>query len=224
VFAATQKLLAKKRTFTTQQHRTQRGTPLHYHLWHQLIQNSTQCTAIPRVKDCAWQAQTDLLRLYPHVVVQDDRNFLMANIDQLRHQMLTSLSARHSENSVEMAMNLWQSMAIEIMSIIGETGFSSLYARSVYLCRASFPWLAMANANTNSPGEHRFNELREHLESQTLRHAIAANQMLLITFTDLLAKLIGENITISILVSAWGIDATSIEETVPHLEEESGNE
>lgn len=146
----------------------------------------------------------------------------MANSVQLMHHMLTKLIDRHSENNVEMAISLWQSMAIEIMAIIGEAGFNSLYARSLYLSLASFPWLQVSTPPQAS--ESRFSELRLRLESQTLPHAMAANHFLLKTFTDLLAKLIGEKITVSILASAWGSEVSYPIDTTTHLEEEFGNE
>jgi dolichol kinase len=46
--------------------------------------------------------------------------------------------------------------------------------------------------------------LRTHLADQTPAHARAANSLLLTSFTDILASLIGEQLTASILRSAWG--------------------
>ena len=45
------------------------------------------------------------------------------------------------------------------------------------------------------------------LEGQTPVQASEANSLLLITFTDILASLIGEQLTTRILCSAWGNDA-----------------
>ena len=45
------------------------------------------------------------------------------------------------------------------------------------------------------------------LERQTPEHAREANLLLLITFTDILASLIGEQLTTSILRLAWENDA-----------------
>jgi hypothetical protein len=43
-----------------------------------------------------------------------------------------------------------------------------------------------------------------HLADQTPAHARAAHSLLLTTLTDILASLIGEQLTASILRSAWG--------------------
>ncbi len=45
------------------------------------------------------------------------------------------------------------------------------------------------------------------LEVQTPTQISEANSLLLITFTDILASLIGEQLTTTILRSAWGNDA-----------------
>ena len=47
------------------------------------------------------------------------------------------------------------------------------------------------------------------LERQTPEHASEANLLLLITFTDILASLIGERLTTRILRLAWGYDAAN---------------
>ena len=46
------------------------------------------------------------------------------------------------------------------------------------------------------------------LERQTPAQASEANRLLLITFTDILASLIGEQLTTSILRLAWANDAS----------------
>ena len=124
----------------------------------------------------------------------------------LRHQIIKNLMAEHTEKVADAAINLWALMATQIISIVGEGGFNSLYARSVFLTQSTFPWLA---ADPLSPqADHRFAELKMSLEGQTPAQASEANSLLLITFTDILASLIGEQLTTSILRSAWGNDAS----------------
>ena len=122
----------------------------------------------------------------------------------LRHQIIESLTAPHPENAADNAIGLWEQMASQIISIVGEGGFNSLYARSVYLAQASFPWLTAPTPQT----AQRFAELKASLEAQTPAQASAANRLLLITFTDILASLIGDPLTTRILRSAWGNDAS----------------
>lgn len=120
----------------------------------------------------------------------------------LRQQLITSLMAQQPENAADAAMDLWDKLAGEIISVVGEAGFNSLYERSVHLAQPTFPWLPPCPSPPQT--HHRFAELRTRLADQTPAHARAANSLLLTTFTDILASLIGEQLTASILRSAWG--------------------
>lgn len=115
-----------------------------------------------------------------------------------------------TESVADTAVLLWALMAGKIVAIVGESGFNSLYARSIFLAQPTFPWLAAGTRAlpTPPPGDHRFADLKTKLEGQTAADARAANHLLLITFTDILASLIGEELTASILRSAWGSDAS----------------
>ena len=124
----------------------------------------------------------------------------------LRHKIIENLMTPHTEKVADIAIVLWEQMAAKIISIVGEGGFNSLYARSVFLTQPTFPWLA---ANALSPQiDHRFAELKISFEGQTPAQARAANSLLLFTFTNILASLIGEELTTNILRSAWGNDAS----------------
>ena len=59
-----------------------------------------------------------------------------------RHQVIESLTKQQTGNVAEAAVVLWAQMATKIISIVGEGGFHSLYARSVFLTQSDFPWLA----------------------------------------------------------------------------------
>ncbi|MEO6824851.1 MAG: hypothetical protein ABI167_09050 [Nitrosospira sp.] len=124
----------------------------------------------------------------------------MATSDLPRHQLIKHLMAPHGASVADASIVLWERMAAEIISIVGEEGFNSLYARSLFLSHASFPWLA----NPFPKAEHRFAELKTKLEGHAPAPARKANTLLLITFTDVLASLIGESLTTRILHLAWG--------------------
>lgn len=130
----------------------------------------------------------------------------MDTSDLLRHQIITSVTAHHTKNVADVAVRLWEQMATQIISIVGEGGFNSLYARSVFLTRTEFPWLAVG-ALPPQPDE-RFAGLKNSLEGQTPAQASAASCLLLLSFTDILAALIGEQLTTRILRSAWGDGAS----------------
>jgi hypothetical protein len=121
-----------------------------------------------------------------------------------RQQIIASLMAQKPENIADAAMGHWEKLADEIISIVGEAGFNSLYERSVHLAQSTFPWLPPGSSPPQSPHRHRFAELGACLADQTPADARAAHSMLLTLFTDILASLIGEQLTSSILRSAWG--------------------
>jgi len=120
----------------------------------------------------------------------------------LRQQIIASLMAQQPENIADAAIDKWEKLADEIISIVGEAGFNSLYERSVHLAQPTFPWLPPACSQPQA--HHRFAELITSLADQTPAHARAANSLLLTSFTDIVASLIGEQLTASILLSAWG--------------------
>ena len=123
-----------------------------------------------------------------------------------RHQVIESLTKQQTGNVAEAAVVLWAQMATKIISIVGEGGFHSLYARSVFLTQSDFPWLAACPMSPQK--DQRFAELKACFASQSPVEASAANSLLLFTFTDILASLIGEELTTSMLRSAWGDNAS----------------
>lgn len=130
----------------------------------------------------------------------------MANTDSLRQQLIESIISRHAEKFSDAAVVQWELMAAKIIAIVGEGGFNSLYARSVFLTQSTYPWLAACIVAQQQ--EHRFVALKIAFEAQELAQARAANSALLTTFTDILASLIGDPLTENILHSAWGDSAS----------------
>jgi hypothetical protein len=98
-------------------------------------------------------------------------------------------------------------MAVSIIMIVGDGGFNSLYLRALALTQPTYPWLT-ASLQPSQQAANRFAELVSCLEGQPPEQARTANHLLLITFTDILATLIGEELTLQILRSAWGIAAS----------------
>lgn len=124
----------------------------------------------------------------------------------LRQQITESLQAPQTEKVVENALGLWERLAAQIISIVGEDGFNSLYARSVFISQATFPWLAAGSVTAHNG--QRFDELKMSFKGRAPAQASAASSLLLITFTDILSSLIGEQLAARILHSAWS-DAAS---------------
>ena len=121
----------------------------------------------------------------------------------LRQQLVKRQMALPSEEEVaDTAIDLWEQIATQIISIISEGGFDSLYLRSVSLTQSTYPWLAAVLPQSKT--DQRFKDLQISFEGQTPEQASIANSQLLITFTDILASLIGEQLTIRLLRSSWG--------------------
>lgn len=95
----------------------------------------------------------------------------------------------------------WKQLACHLSPLIGESGFSALYRRSVRLVSAEYDWLSAPQAT--STADDLLSALRNQLFAEDGHHANAANTALLETFTKLLAGLIGEALTIRLLHAAW---------------------
>lgn len=131
-------------------------------------------------------------------------------------QLIIELTEPDGEKMVDTAIERWEQMATQIISIIGEGGFNSLYERSVILTQSTFSWLLTGEGQPST--DHRFIGLRASLEGQTTALASEANCLLMIIFTGILESLIGAKLTTRILRSAWGENAS------PLIEKELGNE
>ena len=123
-----------------------------------------------------------------------------------RHQLIESLIEQLTDNEVDTALCLWEKLALELVGIIGEGGFSSLYARSVFLSQSRFFWLV--DSASSDKANQPFGELKTKFAGRTFEETSEANILLLRTFTDILVTLIGEELTTNILRSAWGNPAS----------------
>ncbi len=132
----------------------------------------------------------------------------MATIDDQRHQMIRTVIMRRPDAVGEVSLHLWECLASELTSIIGDGGFQSLYARSIHLARAQFSWIALSEPTLSIA--YVFANLKKCLEERDPEVACEASITLLNIFIDILILLIGELLTTSILRSAWGDDAMNI--------------
>nr|WP_315469698.1 hypothetical protein [uncultured Undibacterium sp.] len=118
------------------------------------------------------------------------------------HKWLQRAFERQPDEIGAATLQLWEHLARELISIIGEAGFESLYSRCVYLLKEDYPWLQLRLSS--SQADTRFDELRSQLDQQELALAERASRMLLDTFIRLLGGLIGAGLTQNILQVAWG--------------------
>ena len=115
--------------------------------------------------------------------------------------MINSALDQQPEAVVQTTIRLWELLAPELISVIGEGGFTPLYARSIRLGFKQHAWLVPSIAR--SAGKERFAELRNGLQAQNPAQARQASLDLFAIFLDLLASLIGEELTTHLLHSAW---------------------
>jgi hypothetical protein len=118
-----------------------------------------------------------------------------------RRPLVEAALRRHPEAVVQNTLRLWAQLAPELISIIGEGGFMPLYARSLRLACKQYPWLAQEGKAPS--GNELFTPLKERLQAQDIAQAHEASLALFNIFLDLMASLIGEELTIRILHSAW---------------------
>ena len=113
--------------------------------------------------------------------------------------MIRRARLRQPEAGNDVTIVLWQRLAAELVTLIGEGGFQSLYARSLKLERRDWPWLAADDSMASG-----FAGLKASLQARPPGQAASASSALLGTLIDLLALLIGEQLTINLLRTAWG--------------------
>jgi hypothetical protein len=125
----------------------------------------------------------------------------MATPHEQRHAMIEQAVRRLPHAHVDCSIALWESLAAELRVIIGDRGFESLYARTLYQTGAAYPWLA---PHPPQAAEAAFALLGDRLREREPEEAQAASAALLSNFTDTLILLIGDLLTNTILHKAWG--------------------
>lgn len=113
---------------------------------------------------------------------------------------------------------LWKKLANQLLPIIGEGGFLSLYARSLYLSRAVFDWLPTDGGLDAI--ELVFAKLQICLRERDAVEVSQASRMLLLKFITILASLIGTSLMTNIIARAWDDDVAD----KPAIHKESSND
>lgn len=100
-----------------------------------------------------------------------------------------------------MLASIWQEIDAVLSPIIGGPGVAMLYRRSHHLVGPAFPWLASASGD--SQGGMDLEALDAALAAQDVVAAASACGVLLQTFHELLASLIGASLTEQLLLPVW---------------------
>ena len=114
---------------------------------------------------------------------------------------LQGQSVQTPQLSATEASTAWRQLASSLVSIIGDSGFKSLFERSLFLSRQALPWLRDCELLGHT--DQRFAFIHKNFETKAPDQVRSENSLLLSTFTDILADLIGEELTMVILKAAW---------------------
>jgi len=107
----------------------------------------------------------------------------------------------------EATLSIWEQVASRLVPVIGARGVDALFSRSLHLTSAAFPWLAVVGEQ-GRPDAQRAG-LKARLAGRETEAATAAGYALLVTFTELLASLIGEALTGRLLGPVWAVPSTA---------------
>lgn len=132
----------------------------------------------------------------------------MATTNVERNKMIRRAVMQRPDEFLKVNIHLWEKLAAELISLIGENGFQSLYVRSTHVTEMTYPWIV--NDAPEKSSEKRFVELHNRLSEQEFEVASAANILLLTTLVDIIALLVGDILMTRILCSAWTNDALDI--------------
>jgi hypothetical protein len=131
---------------------------------------------------------------------------------KLRRERITRTLAQPDtyRPGLETAMALWGQICDHLMPILGSRGVDALLSRALVLTGGSFPWLCENPKKSPVPGP--FVTLRASLSTRPDEEASEANLALVITFTELLASLIGNSLTNRLLDPVWATGAAAIQQ------------
>ena len=90
-----------------------------------------------------------------------------------------------------------------VAPLIGQVGVDALIGRAVHLARREFPWLGADSAGPLKRGAGSFAQFAQYLEQADDSAAAAAAGVVFGLAAGLLATLIGEGLTASVLYKAW---------------------
>lgn len=128
-------------------------------------------------------------------------------MDELKSPLETHLSAAAKEIKVggrNSTILHFESLAAQLIPIIGPESFRSLLRRSLHMTRRRFPWLALDLEEWGHTNP--FSGLHANLDSRNAAEADEACAILLITFVETLVKLVGVTVVTSLSRAAWGGD------------------
>lgn len=96
---------------------------------------------------------------------------------------------------------IWTQMSAQLTPVIGGNGVDAILKRSLHLTSVVFPWLEVPDAQVDIDSLSK--RISVVLAGREPVAAAQASSSLLITFTELLATLIGNSLTRRLLDPVW---------------------
>jgi hypothetical protein len=126
--------------------------------------------------------------------------------EQIRAAIRETLALRagrvpNAASTAEATASTWRLVAEQLAPVIGARGLDALFSRALHQTCAVFPWLDVAVYRGGSASP--LPSLRVCLAAQQPSIAAEASFTLLLTFTELLATLIGDSLTTRLLGPVW---------------------
>jgi hypothetical protein len=115
-------------------------------------------------------------------------------------EMMINDAAPGSTDGIDLLLQPWQRLAVQLSPLIGDSGFCALHGRAARLASARFAWLKPVQAGKSI--DALLDALRVLFTAAGQSEATLANEAILNTFTKLLAGLIGEALTMQLLDAA----------------------
>jgi hypothetical protein len=126
--------------------------------------------------------------------------------NQLRAAIRGTLELRagrvpNAATTAEATASTWRLVTEQLAPVIGARGLDVLFIRALHQTSAAYPWLEVVVEREGSVSP--LPSLMSCLAGQNPATAAEASITLLVTFTELLATLIGESLTSRLLGPVW---------------------
>jgi hypothetical protein len=126
----------------------------------------------------------------------------MSRLQQVTRQLIAQeLDGSHTPDELAVAaVSMFTRLLSVLSAVLGQTGSTALFRRSLKLAEATVPFYAQVRT---AEYDKLFDALSASLRQQRPEVVREASQTLLTTYIELLAAFIGEQLTWQLLQEAW---------------------
>lgn len=111
---------------------------------------------------------------------------------------------------VEITIDTWRQVGDQLTPVIGARGVEVLFKRALHVASRDYPWLARTGEGGDAAAPSAV--LGARLEARDPATAAEASYALLVTFTELLASMIGGSLTDRLLDPVWAPPSPGLEQ------------